>query len=168
MQRHATPRRSLCRALPHAIAAVAGLVALGCGGGQATDRVEVVRSRYTASLNSFAVEQTPLATASTAVVQGEPVPIRQDVLLDILIQSRSEEPLAGLTLDVTQVDGEQREKGHYRIWVSTAGIGKGRGQSVSHRLEGVDYREGDGFHVEVRHPVPLAERGLYRELAAGG
>jgi hypothetical protein len=139
------------------------LALMACAAGGPEDRVAALRSRYTASLNSFVVEETPREEAAP-----EAPSVAQDVLLDILIQSRADERLAGLTLDVTQVDKEKREKGRYRIWVDTSGVGKGRGESVFHRLQDIDYQEGDGFHVEVRHPVPLAERGLYREFGEGG
>jgi len=101
----------------------------------------------------------------------EAVPVIQSVILDILLQSDLYEQLPGITLDVSHIDASGAEKGHYRIWQDTSTIVKGRGQSLTHRLEDVDYTEGDGFHVEVRHPIPEAERGEYRELsvaASGG
>jgi len=159
------------RSLPRAALAVALAAAAACAPDSPEDRIAALRSRYTASLNSFAVEQTPLEPAAEAPADTpllDPIPTRDDVMLDVLVQRRSDEPLPGLTLDVTQVDGERREKRHYRIWIDVSQITKGRGQSVSHRLPDVDFEEGDGFHVEVRHPVPPEERGEYREFSPGG
>lgn len=171
--------------------AVLGLAAVGltaCGPSDPQERVAELRGRYTAELNSFSVQEVPLepeplpgeegemegeeaAAEEAAGGEGEgmePVPVRKDALLDILIQNRANEPLPGLTLDVTLVDADKNEKARYRPYMDTSGLLKGRGESFIHRVEDVPYEPGDGFHVEVRHPIPAAERGEYREFSAAG
>jgi len=179
-----------------ALLVVALVMVVGCAEKSPEERVADLRSGYTAELNSFVVESVPLepdlsadqvegeaageaaAEAGEGAAEGEgeegeegmeePVPTQQDVLLDILIQNRSLEQLDGLTLDVTQADGAGNEKAHYRIWVDTSSVIKGRGHQILHRIEDIDYQEGDGFHVEVRHPVPPEERSEYREFSEAG
>lgn len=186
--------RSLCWP---ALLLVALVMVSACESKSPEEHTADLRSRYTAQLNSFVVESVPLepdlsqdmvegeVAGETAGEAAEPVaeeegeegeegmeeelvPTRQDVLLDILIQSRSLEPLAGLTLDVSQADSAGAEKAHYRIWVDTSSVVKGRGHQILHRIEDIDYEEGDGFHVEVRHPVAPEERSEYREFSATG
>lgn len=103
----------------------------------------------------------------------EPVELQQDVLLDILVKNTSDGTLPVLTLDVSQVDAygaddpsQGREKAHYRIEIDTSRIVKGASEQILYRLEDVDYQDGDGWSVEVRHPVPPEDRSEYRELSA--
>ncbi len=58
------------------------------------------------------------------------------------------------------------EKARRRLWVDTSGIDKGVEVQVTATVADLDYQPGDGFHVEVRHPIPVAERGDYREFGA--
>jgi hypothetical protein len=96
------------------------------------------------------------------------VPTRTDLVLDVIVSRVGSTELPGLTLDITLVDSDQAEKGHWLWWVETAGMPKGDQRQFSHVLEDVDYADGDGLLVEVREPVPPAERGDYREFRAGG
>lgn len=168
-----------------------------CGGAPETpaERVDEIRSRYSADLNGFAVHQVPVegeetmpegpgdgaveegAEAEEAVEAGaesepaaEEVPVRQDVILDILLSRESREPLPGITVDIEHVgpEPERAVKESYRAYLDASGVHRGAGTQVVHRLEDVDYVEGDGFHVEVRHPVPPGERGEYREFQEAG
>lgn len=107
------------------------------------------------------------------------VPVQTDVLLDVLIRHDNQENLPGLTLEVVQMaEGGPSEatweeilaspqrKATWRIWVDTSAIGRGQGASVTYLLEDVaGYAPGDRFVVAVRHPVPEAERGEYREFS---
>jgi hypothetical protein len=107
------------------------------------------------------------------------VPLQTDVLLDVLIRHDNQENLPGLTLEVVQMaEGGPSEatweeilaspqrKATWRIWVDTSAIGRGQGASVTYLLEDVaGYAPGDRFVVAVRHPVPEAERGEYREFS---
>jgi hypothetical protein len=96
----------------------------------------------------------------------EELPVTSDVVLDILVRNDGGDKLPGITVDVTQVDPAENEKGHWRVWVDTSSLGaRSPGIQVSHVLPDVDYEEGDGFSVEVRNPVPAAERGEYQEFA---
>lgn len=153
------------------------------------ERVDEIRSGYTAVLNSFIVEQTPLTGDSEDMTAGEgagamqeeaaegseggeemapqaAAPLRQDAVLDILMSRKSRESLPGITVDVEQVgpEPERPVKRTYRVYLDTSEVGQGGGTQISHRLEGVDYAQGDGFHVEVRYPIPPGERGEYREF----
>jgi hypothetical protein len=96
----------------------------------------------------------------------EEMPMRQDVMLDVVLYKQSgDERLPGLTLDVYQVDAEEKDKASYRIWVDTSRLNKGSRQAVSYVLEDVDFEEGDKFFVEVRPNVPPEVRGQYQEFA---
>jgi len=154
------------------------------------EQVSEIRSRYSARLNGFVVHQVPqdpVAPPAEPSAEGsdeaepvaddeaegaedegvevlEPVPLAQAVTLDILVALEGRETLPGLTLDVTQVDAQEEEKASWKVYLDVADVHRGPGTQVSYRLEDVDYVEGDGFHVEVRHPVPAAERGEYREF----
>ncbi|HEX2254072.1 MAG TPA: hypothetical protein VHQ65_12450 [Thermoanaerobaculia bacterium] len=92
--------------------------------------------------------------------------VERDVVLDIMLRNRGDESLPGITLDIEQVDAQERVKANYKIYVDAAGATPG-GQpaAVSHVLEDVDFAPGDKFAVEVRSAVPPEARGDYRELA---
>ena len=70
-------------------------------------------------------------------------------------------------VDISMVDAGEQEKNHWRVWFDTADIEKANVTQFTHILEDVSYEEGDGFFVEVRHPVPEEERGDYREFSPG-
>lgn len=158
-----------------------------CAGKSPEERLVENRSRYTAELNGFYIEETPLIqeTVEEAAEEGDAsaadegagdtetdaeagaadVPVVQNAHLDILVKHDSFEKLPGVTLDISMVDAGQNEKAHWRVWVDTADVERANPTQYSHVLEDIDYEEGDGFHVEVRHPVPEAERGEYREFS---
>ena len=160
------------------------LVAVACGPPPSPEeQVSELRSRYTAELNGFVIHQEPAAgeeemagetaegTGDQMVADeemaegGEPAgTVRKDALLDILMSTESRETLSGITVDVTQVDADGNQKGSWRVYLDATDVHRGPGTQITHRLEDVDYVEGDGFHVEVRHPVPAGERGEYREF----
>ncbi len=164
----------------------------GCASKSPEERVAEIREAYSAKVNSFIVEEEPLepeapmmdaegeaaATAEAAAVavedeeleegefdQLEPVEVRRTVVLDILIQHRSAEKLDGVTVDITHVDASEAPKGSWRVWFDTAGVPEATPTPYEHELVDIDYVEGDGFHAEVRHPVPAEERGEYREFS---
>lgn len=155
------------------------------------ERIAEARAGYTAKLNGYTVDQVPLAGAEPPALEAaaEPdaeaavgedeagelaetaeaetlaeVPLRQDVILDILVSRSGHEALPGITVDVTQVDPQEEEKATWKVYLDTSGLPRGPGTQMVHRLEDVDYVDGDGFFVEVRTPVPAAERGEYREF----
>ncbi|HEX6198626.1 MAG TPA: hypothetical protein VF150_00035, partial [Thermoanaerobaculia bacterium] len=151
------------------------------------ERVSEIRSRYSARLNGFVVHQVPEVPAEPplevpaegaepvaddqaegAEAEGvevlQEVPVTQAVTLDILVSRDGRNTLPSLTLDITQVDAQERDKASWKAYLDVADVQRGPGTQVSYRLEDVEYEEGDGFHVEVRHPVPAAERGEYREF----
>lgn len=162
------------------------------------ERVDEIRSGYTARLNGFAVHQVPVAgeepldeapeavaepgameepAATGAAEEGEEamtaaeeVPVRQDVILDILLSRDSREPLPGITVDIEHAGPEpdRATKATYRAYLDTSAVQRGAGTQVVHRLEDVDYQEGDAFYVEVRHPIPAEERGEYQEFQEAG
>ena len=106
--------------------------------------------------------------AADAAAEGvvEEMPMRQDVMLDIVLRKvTGSERLPGLTLDVYQVDASENDKANFRIWVDTASLNKGSRQQISYVLEDVDFEEGDAFAVEVRPNVPQPVREQYREFA---
>ena len=95
--------------------------------------------------------------------------VRQDVILDILVSKEGRgEPLDRLTVDIEQVDESQQVKETWKAYLDVSDVHRGPGTQITHRLENVDYQEGDGFFAEVRHPVPAEERGAYREFREQG
>lgn len=169
-----------------------------CGPSDPTAEIEDARSRYSAQVVSFSVDQrpeTPPVEPPAAVTGGEvdaaageaaedtgepadpeaataeptePVAVRQDVLLDIVLRFNGHDPLDGLTLDITHADADDQAKGTYRAYIDTSDVHRGPPVQIVHRLEDVPYVEGDGFHAEVRSPVPAAERDQYREFSETG
>lgn len=130
-----------------------GVVVAGSAcAGDPVRELELRRSAYSATLSGF-------------VLRDEPGRERPEVVLDVVIEGQSRPPLAGITVDVSMVDAAEREKAHRRSWVDLEGAGPG-GAQVALTFDDLDYAPGDGFWVEVRVPVPEAERGEYRELGA--
>ena len=71
--------------------------------------------------------------------------------------------LDGQPVNVVNESGNEMQ--HWRIWVDTKSIERGPGSQIDYKLEGVEIAEGYGFFVEVRHPVPAADRGEYAEYS---
>lgn len=170
------------------------LLPLACRQLSPEERVESLRGQYTAELNSFYVEapaeqaegaevgeEASAAESSAAAEAGEAEageegeegteegsaaePALTNVVLDILVSTEALDYLPGITVDASQADAAGNEKAHWRLWVDTSQVVRGAGSQVTKVLEGVSYEEGDGFFVEVRHPVPAAERGEYKEFS---
>ena len=165
------------------------MVAMGCAQKSPEEKVAELRSRFTAKLNGFIVQEQPEveamggeleATEITEEVAAEevvasdmdaempaevPLVVTQNVLLDVLLQHDNVEKLAGITVDISMVDSELVEKGHWRVWFDTSDLAKANMSQQTHVLEDVDYVEGDGFSVEVRTPIPENERTDYQEFA---
>ena len=174
-------RRSFyCFAALFVLLAVAGLPA--CSRLTPEQKVAMLRSYYEARLSSFLVQEKTVAMdAASAGTTGEdeasaagaeplavvpPVPARPAVLLDIELRWDGRERLPGITLDISQAAAGGGEKATWRLWVDTSQLERGPGLQLTHVLEDVDYQDGDGFAVEVRHPIPVEELGQYREFAA--
>ncbi|HSM52304.1 MAG TPA: hypothetical protein VLA75_12960 [Thermoanaerobaculia bacterium] len=149
-------RRHVAFAALSLLFASALLLASGCGGG-GPERVARIRAQYEARLNGFVVRDLP--------AEGE-APARQEILLDILVRRDGKEALPGLTVDLSVAGADGAEKARRQLWVDTSGIGKGVEVQLAVTVADLEYQPGDGFHVEVRHPVPAAERGAYREFGA--
>jgi len=115
-------------------------------------RVEAARARYSAQAQSF-------------VVRDDPAAERQQVVLDVLVGWAGGEALPGLTFDVSMADASGREKARRRVFADVSRIDRG-GAQLSLVLDDLPYAAGDGFFVEVRVPVPAAERGEYREFGS--
>jgi hypothetical protein len=156
-------------------------------------RVADLRSEYTAKLNGFAVKEQPTAGAAdegmaregaqaAADETGAPaagemaqagdmapsVAVRQTAILDILVSRKGRKGLPGLTVDITEADPKGDEKGHWRAYLDVSHVLPGADAQISYTLHDVDYEQGDGFNVEVLHPVPAADRGEYKELREAG
>ncbi len=162
------------------VAAALSLLA-ACGGGEGG--VAGARAGFIAEMGSFSVVQPPAAAEeategaeaeaeAAADAEGteesaEPVePATVTVLLDFLIHNEGAGALDGVTVDLTIAGPDGNEKERRLLWVETAGLTKGSQRQVAHELTDVAYVDGDGFHVEVRHPIPMEERGDYREFDA--
>jgi hypothetical protein len=165
------------------------LLLAACGGGSPEEKVARLRGMYSARLNGFLVQEAPAAEpemmagegaepmapeAATGEGEGEMAepmempPANPSIMLDILIQHDSPELLSGITVDVSMADGEGNEKGAWKVWFDTATMKKANVTQYTHVLEDVPYEEGDGFFAEIRHPVPVEERGDYSEFSSAG
>ena len=157
------------------------LLLAACGGG--AGGVAEARTGYIAEMGggvgSFRVlapavaeeaaeEEGDAEAATEAGAEGEALagPALVTVLLDFLIHNEGSGTLDGITVDLTIADPDGNEKERRLLWVETAGLTKGSQRQVAHELTDVAYTDGDGFHVEVRHPIPMEERGEYREFDA--
>ena len=110
-------------------------------------------------------DDTRLRLIGASRLLASDIELAQMIRLDVLIQHRSEERLPGITVDISMIDSSQAEKGHWRVWFDTSDVTKATVTQFTHVLEDVGYEEGDGFFLEVRHPVPVEERGEYREFS---
>ncbi len=185
MRRPSSPAAS--RIVLAGMALAAALVVVSCAREAPEQRVARLRANYEANLNSFNVHETPVAVDSTVVAAapGEavdtattpqaaetaepaPVPVRQDVALDIMLRNKNKtgDRLPGLTLDVTQADAAENPKATYKIYVDTSKVPPGSRNSVTYMLEDVDFAPGDRFNVELRQAVPPEERDQYKEFEA--
>lgn len=196
-----TPALPRCLNLGLAAALLAAtLFGAACAQPTPEERVADLRSHYEATLQNFVIREEPLVdpltdaepalegeepAAEEAPAEGEEalgeelieeVPVRQDVVLDILVRHDNHENLPGLTVEVAQLgEGASEElsweeiqsgaKTTWRVYLDTAAIGRGQGNSVLHKLEDVDVAPGDRFVVTVRDPVPPGDRGDYREFS---
>ena len=176
------------RVLVTLIAAVAVLGA--CQQATPEEKVASLRAYYSANANGFVVEEVPVvaetvegeetlaadgegeADAEDAEVgeemAAEPIPVTQKVYLDFIVQHDASEKLPGITVDITMVDAQETEKHRWLHWVDTSNLAKATQIQLTYVIEDSDYVEGDMFSVEVRTPVPAAERGDYREFSVGG
>ncbi len=164
---------------------LSGALLLGCSPKSPAERVAGIRGLYSARLNGFILEEEPMVTEVPeleAVEIEEPdgeemeieselvgelieTPVTEKVRLDILIQHRSDVRLPGITVDVTMVDSNEQQKGHWLVWFDTSEVTKATVTQFTHILEDVGYEEGDGFFAEIRHPIPEEERSDYREFS---
>ena len=171
-----------------ALVAAIALLALACGGGGG---VAETRAGFIAQLQSFTV-QAPAAdeamvsedadadadaeveveadAAADADAEAESdmpaEPAMVNVMFDILVHNEGSGTLDSITVDLTIAGPDGAEKERRLLWIETAGLTKGSQTQVVYDLNDVAYTEGDGFHVEVRHPIPMEERGDYREFDA--
>ena len=132
--------------------------------------IEAQRTQYTAQAQGFYVDERvidrdPVQDADGNEVSIAPI-IEKDILLDILVQNEAAEPLAGLTVDFEHVDSAGSIKSARKIFLDTSEVGRGNVGSFSETLSNVDYTDGDAFTVNVRSPIPEAERSEYREFDA--
>lgn len=164
------------------------ILLVSCASQTPVEKVAASRAEYKATLNSFFVKESPLEVVAPEAdevegeesegaadedpmegVEGEEappmeVPVRQDAVLDIIVQHDTAHPLDGITLDISMVDGAQKELESWRRWIDTTGLPKANQRPYSMVFEGVAYEEGYGFFVEVRSPIGESERGEYREF----
>ena len=167
-------RASWWRSTAFAFAVAALLLLAACAG---EGGVAGARAGYIAEMGSFSVVQAPaMAEEATEDAEAEAEateeaaaptePAMVTVLLDFLIHNEGSGALDGVTVDLTIAGPDGNEKERRLIWVDTAGLTKGSQRQVAHDLTDVAYSDGDGFHVEVRNPIPMEERGDYREFDA--
>lgn len=167
---------------------------MGCTEPTPQERVARLRSLYHAELTGFVVKQDPVLAAASgddeaaqdppqdpepapeaaAEADADPpepdapadsmAPIATSVSIDVLISTEATEKLPFLTLDFSQAHPDGTEKEHRLVEVDTSAVERGSGNQILVVLEDIHYVAGDGFHVEVRSPVPPEERHRYREF----
>lgn len=98
------------------------------------------------------------------MVRDHPGADRQEVVLDVHLAWNGREALPGITLDLTMIDASGEVKTRRKLWVETGGLVRGDSRQIEFTVADLDYREGDGFYVEVRSPIPPEERNEYREF----
>ncbi|MEM1181457.1 MAG: hypothetical protein AAGM22_24145 [Acidobacteriota bacterium] len=91
-----------------------------------------------------------------------------NLLFDLIVLFEGEEPLPGLTLDVSQADSSGAEKKLWRHYLELPPHVKTETKQVSFETPGVEFEEGDQFSVTLRKVIPPEERGDYREFASAG
>lgn len=161
-----------------------GISVSGCSPKSPEERIASIRARYKATLNGFIIQEEPIEVEVEPILEPEgldempiddsaealdldEIPtyaVSKKVLLDILLHNDSAEKLDGLTVDISMVDAEHHEKGHWQVWFDTSTIEKANIASRIHILDDPGYEEGDGFAAEVRQ-VPVSERSEYREFS---
>lgn len=165
------------------------LLLTACGGRSPEEKVAWLRGMYSAELKGFIMQREPAPEPEPVPEEGvgaeaapveemvgegevaEPVeaePATHNILLDILIKHDSPELLPGITVDLVMVDASETEKASWKVYFDTSTVKKGNPTQYTHVLEDVPYVEGDGFAAEIRHPVPVEERGDYREFSSAG
>lgn len=129
---------------------------------------------------SVSSEAIGAATIAEEAVEGEVAeeemegeveetgPRSTDVLLNLLVRFKGEEPLPGITVDISQSDQNGEEKTTSLQWIPTSDIGSNETKQVDLNLEGVEFEDGDTFSVLLRTMVPPEERGGYREFSEAG
>lgn len=168
-----------------ALAAVLVLVA-GCAAPDPASQ----RRAYDVTLNGWAAkEQAPPAAAveeldeegaaealeppAEAAELTAPTTVVADVQLSILVTNNGGD-LEQLTVEISHVDANDREKATYRRTLDVAQIVRGLTSDVTVVLPDVELgaRQGEGtaypdkFAVSVRSEVPAADRHEYPELSA--
>lgn len=91
-----------------------------------------------------------------------------NVFFDLIVLFEGDDPLPGLTLDISQADSGGAEKQSFRHYQELPAHIKGETKQVSFELEGIEFAEGDQFSVALRKVVPPEEQGEYREFASAG
>ncbi len=111
-------------------------------------------------------EKAPAATAPAGTeASASDSSVNKNLMLDILVSNDSFKSMPGITLDISMVDASGKEIEHRRLWVDTSKVVVGSPVQISDVLKGVPYKQGDGINVEVRKPIPAAERSEYREFS---
>lgn len=86
------------------------------------------------------------------------------ILFDLVVLFEGNDPLDGLTLDISQADPFEAEKATFRHYVELGSMVKSETRQVSFELEVPEYEEGDLFSVNLREYVAPEDRSAYREF----
>lgn len=92
-------------------------------------------------------------------------PTPRDIQFDVVVRFSGQEPLPGVTIDITHADASEQQKGVYRHYVETTNFLPGEPFQETFKIEGVPFEDGDVFSASIRPVVPEAEKGEYREYA---
>jgi len=95
-------------------------------------------------------------------------PRTAEILFDLIVQFDGDEPLPGITVDISHADPFEKEKAVYHHWIETGDMIKGQTNQESFVKEIPNFETGDVFSVDLRSYVPPEERSEYREFAEAG
>ena len=90
---------------------------------------------------------------------------KHEVLFDLIVQFDGNDPLPGVTVEITHADPFEKEKGSFRHYLETGPMVKSETKQLSFTVPDLDFVDGDLFSVDIRGHVPPEERGEYREFA---
>ena len=130
---------------------LSALLAIAACAGDPVEQLEAARAHHRIRVQSFVVRDDPAAGGT------------REIVLDVLLERDGRDVLPGLTVEVSMADPTGAEKAHRRAWLDASKLGAG-GLQTEIVLDDVPYAPGDGFFVEVRSPIPAAERSEYREF----
>ena len=113
-----------------------------------------------------AMEGEEMAEGGEMLEEAAPAgPTSRDIQFDVVVRFSGQDPLPGITVDITHANAAEQEKGVYRHYVDTSSFRPGEPLQETFKIEGVPFEEGDVFSASIRPVVADADKGEYREYS---